>query len=81
MSAYYLLKVDYNFFIAIQGGRDMATNKRAFTLRLPDELLDKIGVLAEKEHRSMNNYIECILQKHLDEIETEQGEIKTDQMK
>ena len=59
----------------------MATNKRAFTLRLPDELLDKIGVLAEKEHRSMNNYIECILQKHLDEIETEQGEIKTDQMK
>ena len=59
----------------------MATNKRVFTLRLPDELLDKIGVLAEKEHRSMNNYIECILQKHLDEIETEQGEIKTDQMK
>ena len=50
-------------------GRDMATNKRAFTLRLPDDLLDKIGVLAEKEHRSTNNYIECILQKHLDEIE------------
>ena len=58
----------------------MATNKRAFTLRLPDELLDKIGILAEKEHRSVNNYIECILRKHLDEIETEQGEIKTDQM-
>ena len=35
----------------------MATNKRAFTLRLPDELLNKIGILAEKEHRSMNNYI------------------------
>ena len=58
----------------------MATNKRAFTLRLPDELLDKIGVLAEKKHRSVNNYIECILQKHLDEIETEQGEIKANQM-
>ncbi len=58
----------------------MATNKRAFTLRLPDELLDKIGVLAEKERRSTNNYIECILQKHLDEIEKEQGEVKTHQM-
>ncbi len=58
----------------------MATNKRAFTLRLPDELLNKIGILAEKEHRSMNNYIECILQKHLDEIEKEQGEFKTQQM-
>ena len=53
----------------------MATNKRAFTLRLPDDLLDKIGVLAEKEHRSTNNYIECILQKHLDEIEKKQGEV------
>ena len=69
MGAYYFLKADYNLFTAIQGGRDMATNKRAFTLRLPDDLLDKIGVLAEKEHRSTNNYIECILQKHLDEIE------------
>lgn len=59
----------------------MATNKRAFTLRLPDELLDKIGVLAEKERRSMNNYIECILQKHLDETEREQREVKTHQMK
>ena len=47
----------------------MATNKRAFTLRLPDELLDKIGILAEKARRSMNYYIESVLQTHLNEIE------------
>ncbi len=56
----------------------MATNKRAFTLRLPDELLDKIGVLATKECRSTNNYIECILQNHLNEIEKEQGGIEAE---
>ena len=36
----------------------MATNKRVFTLRLSDEVFDKIGVLATKEHRSITNYIE-----------------------
>ena len=58
----------------------MATNKRAFTLRLPDELLDKIGVLAEKERRSTNNYIEYVLVKHLEEIEKEQGTIQIHQI-
>ena len=35
----------------------MATNKRVFTLRLSDEVFDKIGVLATKEHRSITNYV------------------------
>jgi len=53
----------------------MATNKRVFTLRLSDEVFDKIGILATAEHRSMTNYIEFVLLKHLDDIEKEQGEI------
>lgn len=48
----------------------MATKKKVFTLRLSDEIFDKIGVLATKEHRSMTNYIEHILIQHLEEIET-----------
>ena len=36
----------------------MPTNKRVFTLRLSDEVFDKIGALAAREHRSMTNYIE-----------------------
>ena len=60
------------------GGTDMATNKRVFTLRLTDEVFDKIGALATAEHRSMTNYIEYVLLKHLQEIEQEHGEIKVE---
>lgn len=59
----------------------MATNKRVFTLRLSDEVFDKIGILATNEHRSMTNYIEYILMRHLEEVEKEHGIIQTDQTK
>ena len=51
----------------------MATNKRVFTLRLSDEVFDKIGVLATKEHRSITNYIEYVLLKHLEELSESKG--------
>ena len=51
----------------------MATNKRVVTLRLSDEVFDKIGELATKEHRSMTNYIEYVLLKHIHDIEQAQG--------
>lgn len=57
----------------------MATNKRVFTLRLTDEIFDKIGILATKDHRSMTNYIEYVLVKHLEEIEKEQATTQTRQ--
>lgn len=47
----------------------MAINKRAFTLRLNDDVFEKIGVLATKEHRSVTNYIEFVLLEHLSERE------------
>lgn len=53
----------------------MATTKRVFTLRLTDEVFDKIGILATGEHRSMTNYIEYVLLKHIEEIEQKQGRI------
>ena len=53
----------------------MATNKRVFTLRLEDDVFDKIGVLATSEHRSVTNYIEYVLLKHITEIEQEKGRI------
>lgn len=55
----------------------MAANKRVFTLRLSDEVFDKIGVLATNEHRSITNYIEYVLLKHLEEVEREHGSIDT----
>ncbi|MEY8317763.1 hypothetical protein AALB19_10685 [Oscillospiraceae bacterium 50-58] len=54
----------------------MAANKRVFTLRLSEDVFDKIGILATNEHRSLTNYIEFILLKHLAEVEETQGEIK-----
>ena len=53
----------------------MATNKRVFTLRLEDDVFNKIGALATGEHRSMTNYIEYVLLKHITEVEKERGEI------
>ena len=53
----------------------MATNKRVLTLRMSDEVFDKIGVLATREHRSMTNYIEYVLLQHLEAVEREKGEI------
>ena len=54
----------------------MATNKRVFTLRLNDEVFDKIGILATNEHRSMTNYIEYVLLKHITDIERDKGPIQ-----
>ena len=56
----------------------MATNKRVFTLRLSDEVFDKIGILATKEHRSMTNYIEFVLLQHLEQVEKTAGPIGWD---
>ena len=55
----------------------MATNKRVFTLRLSDEVFEKIGILATNEDRSVSNYIEFVLLKHLEDVERVHGEIKT----
>ena len=57
----------------------MATNKIVFTLRLSDVVFDKIGILATSEHRSLTNYIEYILIKHLEDVEKEHGEIKMEE--
>lgn len=50
----------------------MATFRRTFTLRLQDEVFDKIGRIATKEHRSMNNYIEYIILEHFLHVQQEE---------
>ena len=47
----------------------MATLKRVFTLRLRDEIFDRIEALAKEEHRSMTNLIEYIIIRYLDEAD------------
>ena len=79
VNVYIFSDLGYHKFIPGMEGRNMATNKRVFTLRLSDEVFDKIGFLATKEHRSMTNYIEYVLVQHLEQIEREHGEIETGQ--
>lgn len=45
----------------------MSTLKRVFTLRLSDEIFDKVQEIANKEHRSMTNLIEYVLLKYIEE--------------
>lgn len=53
----------------------MATNKRVFTLRLQDDIFDKIEYLAKDQHRSMTNFIEFVLLQYLDEYQKDNGVI------
>ena len=50
----------------------MATSRR-----VSDEVFDKIGILASKERRSMTNYIELVLLRHLAEVEQQAQEADT----
>ena len=47
----------------------MSTLKRVFTLRLNDEIFDRIEAIAKVEHRSMTNLIEYVLLKYIEEID------------
>ena len=40
---------------------DTAIQKKATMFRLSSELIDRLKELAKREHRSLNNFVECIL--------------------
>ena len=46
-----------------------------YTLRIPQELLDKLGYIAEYEGRTKNKEIEQLIKKRITEFETVHGEI------
>jgi len=43
----------------------MGIEKKIFSLRLDDEVLERLKQLAEKENRTLSNYVETILKKHI----------------
>lgn len=53
----------------------MKNEKGRFTLRVPKELLDKIGYIAEYEGRTKNKEIEQLIKKRIAEFEAEHGPI------
>lgn len=53
----------------------MATNKIQTGLRLNEMVYEKLKLISVRESRSLNNLIEYVLQKYLDDYETANGTI------
>ena len=54
----------------------MASNEMArFTLRIPKEMLDKFGYIAEYEGRTKNKELEQMIKARIAAFEKEQGDI------
>ena len=53
----------------------MATSKIQTGLRMNEQLYEKAKSLSAIEQRSLNNFIEYVLQKYVDEYEAEHGPI------
>lgn len=53
----------------------MATNKVQTGLRLNEALYDKIRSISSMEKRSLNNLIEFVLQKYVEDYEKKNGPI------
>ena len=53
----------------------MAINKIQTGLRISEETYAKLKTLSEKENRSLNNLVEYIIQKYLEDFEIANGSI------
>ena len=53
--------------------------RKTFTLRLEEKMLEKLHYTADKNKRSLNNQIEVILEKFLDDFEKTYGVIPVEQ--
>lgn len=50
-----------------------------YTLRIPQELLDKLGYIADYEGRTKNKEIEQLIKKRIADFEAIHGEIKQEE--
>ena len=54
----------------------MTDNKSHYTLRIDQELLDKLGYIAEYEGRTKNGELVHMIRKRIAEFEKEHGKIE-----
>ena len=54
----------------------MKDNKSRYTLRVDQDLLDKLGYIAEYEGRTKNRELEQILKRRIEQFENEHGKIE-----
>ena len=53
--------------------------RKTFTLRIEEKMLEKLHYAANKNKRSLNNQIEVVLEKYLEDFEKEYGTIVTEE--
>lgn len=53
----------------------MTNNKKHFAIRIPEEKLNKLKYIADKNGRSGNKEIEVLIDKHIEMFEKEHGSI------
>ena len=56
----------------------MPSDLPRYTLRIPQEYLDKIRYIAEKNGRSANREIELMIKSRIQEYEQQHGQIRID---
>lgn len=61
------------------GGGFLAVAKIQTGIRLLPVIYGKLQTLAKQDNRSLNNYVEQILRRYLDDYEQEHGEIPVNQ--
>ena len=57
----------------------MKDNLPRYTLRIPQQLLDKLAYIADYEGRTKNKEIEQLIKKRITEFEEEHGTIAVDE--
>lgn len=60
----------------VKGVWQMKDNKSRYTLRVDQDLLDKLGYIAEYEGRTKNRELEQILKRRIEQFEKEHGKIE-----
>lgn len=50
-------------------------SRKTFTLRLDEDMLTKLGFIAESNKRSINNQLECMIDQLITSYEKEKGVI------
>ena len=74
LRAFFIAETVTAEFVRWKEGDKMSTYKRVFTLRMREEVFDKLGVLAQQEHRNLTNCIEYILLQYLNSQEDKDGQ-------
>ncbi len=76
MNSYNLNTPGYNSDIKLERGVYMGNYYPPFSLRISEELIDKIKVIASKNKRSANKELEYIIEKYINEYEDTNGKIE-----